>query len=198
MGDAYRSLSHTQLSKGVAILSPPLSHGAVVSLESPAISAMTDLSQVRPITVDSFASIKHANDRMIAYGVRLLFVASTDEHMSGIITATDILGEKPVQYMHEVSCTHEEVLVRDIMTPVNEIEVLRLVDVERARVGDIVETLKDAGRQHALVVECDRAAQIQHVCGIFSASHVSRLMNARVEVSEVATSFAAVQSALEH
>jgi len=98
--------------------------------------------------------------------------------------------------MHEVGCKHDEILVRDIMTPVSSLEALNLADIEHARVGDIVETLRNSGRQHALVVATAPDARIEHVRGIFSTSHISRMMNARVEVSEVATSFAAIQNAL--
>ena len=38
------------------------------------------------------------------------------------------------------------------MTPAREIEVLEYTDVRHALLGDIVETLRNAGRQHALVV----------------------------------------------
>lgn len=196
MADSYRPLPHHPLNRPVIVMTPPESHGAVVSEQSPAISAMTDLSQIRPLMIDPFASMNDANEKMIAYAVRMLFVAPSGREMIGIITAADILGEKPVQYMREVNCTPSEVLVRDIMTPVAGLEVLRLEDVQRARLGDIIETLRHSGRQHALVVETDAGSGRETVCGIFSTSQISRLMNARVEVSEVATDFAAIQNAL--
>ena len=37
---------------------------------------------------------------------------------------------------------------------------------------------------------------LERVCGIFSISQISRLMNVRVEVAQVATNFAAIQNAL--
>ena len=39
------------------------------------------------------------------------------------------------------------------MTPAGFLETIELTDVLQARVGDIVETLKRSGRQHALVIE---------------------------------------------
>lgn len=157
---------------------------------------MTDLSQIRPLMIDPFATITQANDRMISFAVRMLFVAQSSQQMTGIIAASDILGEKPVQYMNQVNCLYDEIQVRDIMTPVAELKVLRLDDVERARIGDIIATLKSSGRQHALVVEADVENKQEYVCGIFSTSHISRLMNVRVEIDEVATNFAAIQNAL--
>lgn len=192
----YHTLPHHQINQPVSVLSPPQQHEAVINEESPAICGMTDLTQIRPLMIDPFATLVHANERMINYGVRMLFVTQAQQQMIGIITASDILGEKPVQYMHEVGCTHADILVQDIMMPASSLEALNLADVEHSRIGDVIETLRNSGRQHALVVETDTDARIEHVCGIFSTAHISRLMHARVEVSEVATSFAAIQSAL--
>ncbi len=192
MSTTYNVLSHTRLNKAVSIMSPPHAHGAVLTLDSPAIYAMTDLSQVRPVMASPSLSINQANGRMITYGVRMLFVTDSDEQMIGIITATDVLGEKSIQYMNKVGCTHDEIEIRDIMTDISNLEVLSQKDVERAHVGDILETLKDVSRQHALVID----GESQKVSGIFSTAHISRMMNVRIEVPEVATTFAAVQSAL--
>lgn len=196
MANPYHVLSHHLIHHPVTVLSPPEHHAAAITEESPAVSCMTDLSQIRPLMIDPFARLTSANDQMINFAVRMLFVAHGEQQMIGIITATDILGEKPVKYIHEVGCTHDEILVRDIMTPVSSLEALDLADVKRARVGDIIETLRDSGRQHALVVETAADAKVERVCGIFSSSHISRMMNARVEIDEVATSFAAIQTAL--
>lgn len=196
MSNYYHVLPHHLISQPVSILSPPEHHAAAITEDSPAICGMTDLSQIRPLMIDPFATLTNANERMINYAVRMLFVAQAGQQMVGTITATDILGERPVKYMHEVGCTHDEILVQDIMTPVSSLEALNLADVERAQLGDVIETLRNRGRQHALVVETDPDARIEHICGIFSASHISRMMHARVEVAEVATSFTAIKTAL--
>ena len=51
------------------------------------------------------------------------------------------------------------------------------MDVERAKVGGVLETLKRVGRQHALVIDVDEETLSQRICGIFSTTHISRLMN---------------------
>jgi len=196
MPSYYHPLSHHQLSQRVLIQTPPEHHGSAITQETPAIRGMTDLSQIRPLMIDPFATITQANERMISFAVRMLFVAQSSQQMIGIITAADILGEKPVQYMNQVNCLYDEIQVRDIMTPIAELKVLRLDEVERGRIGDIIATLKSSGHQHALVVETDVENKQEYVCGIFSTSHISRLMNVRVEIDEVATNFAAIQNAL--
>ena len=78
--------------------------------------------------------------------------------------------------MQERNVHHGEIAVRDVMTPADRLEILELWEVERARVGDVVATLKVAGRQHALVVETtDQAQTVQRsVCGIFSLTQIAR------------------------
>jgi CBS domain containing-hemolysin-like protein len=80
-------------------------------------------------------------------------------------------------------------MVKDIMTPREKLEVLCMDDLQKARVGDIVATLKTHGRQHALVVERtpDRS---QILRGMFSVSQISRQLGAQVETVGVASTFA--------
>lgn len=79
-------------------------------------------------------------------------------------------------------------MVRDIMTPRHKIEVLDMADVEQARVGDLVETLRHMGRQHALVMQSDTSGS--RIAGIISTTHVSKQVGEEIGVSGVATSIA--------
>lgn len=195
MTGKFAPLPHVLFGKSATILRPSAQALAQISLDSPARKVMTDLSRVEPVTTEPHVSIESANRKMMDHGVRLLLVLD-DDCVIGVITATDILGEKPVQYMQKVNCTYGDILVEDIMTPADSLEALYLVDVERASVGDIIETLKHAGRQHALVIRVDERDKSQKICGIFSATHISRQLNARVDVPEMATSFAEVEVAI--
>lgn len=166
-----------------------------LTMDMPAIYAMTDLQRVGAITVEPTARLDTANQKMISSQVRLLLVCRADNSIAGILTATDILGEKPVKYMHEVDCTYGDVMVRDIMTPDDELDVLKLTDIQMACVGDIVATLEQVSRQHALVIDSDRYG-IQRVRGIFSASHISRQLGIPIADSGRAHSFAELEQAL--
>src|SRR5438034_1004549 len=66
-----------------------------------------------------------------------------------------------------------------------------MTDFTRARVGHVLETLRRAGRQHALVVE--RAM----VRGIFSISQIARQLGVSVPAGgEVALTFSEIEAAL--
>ncbi|MFO8024297.1 CBS domain-containing protein [Thiohalophilus sp.] len=166
-----------------------------LTLDMPAIYAMTDLLRVAAVTVEPATHLDAANQKMIASQVRLLLVCRPDNSVAGILTASDILGEKPVKYMHEVDCAYLDIMVRDIMTPHDEMDVLALSDIQMACVGDVVATLQQVFRQHALVIDNDRYG-LQRVRGIFSASHISRQLGIPIPDNGRAHSFAELEQAL--
>ena len=180
----------------VSYFEPSQELPAQVKETSPAILVMTDLRQQIAVTVEPNVSIDWALQRMKTAGVRLLFVVNSDKEVLGLITSTDILGEKPLQFHREFHLRYEEIMVRDIMTPQSELEVLYMDDVLRASVGDIVVTLQAAGRRHALVLDDDVRTGRASIRGLFSASQISKQLGKQVETTEVAHTFAEVEVAL--
>lgn len=181
-----------------------------VTLESPAVDVMTDLKQVQAITIDTESSASEANARMIRRKVRLLLVVDDEERVLGLMTATDILGEKPMQVIQERGVAHHELRVRDLMTPVDRLEVLKMDDILAAKVGHIVATLQHAGRQHALVVDTRQPAwddlyanpgsarPVQTVRGIFSTTQIARQLGTPLQTTEVARTFAEIEAQFAH
>ncbi|HEX6828829.1 MAG TPA: CBS domain-containing protein [Burkholderiales bacterium] len=193
----YTPLKTAPLQPATGYLKPSQLLPARVRLESPAIEVMTDLRTVAPVTIEPEADIDSANTRMIVNRVRLLLVVDAHSHVAGLITATDILGEKPMQVVQHRGCRHEEVLVRDVMTPQGHLEVLSLSDVLAARVGHIVTSLKVSGRQHALVADVDEEKR-QRVRGIFSVTQIARQLGLQIQAPELARTFAEIGAVLAH
>jgi len=165
-----------------------------VTEDSPALEVMTDLALIDAVRVSSNVPIDAALEQMKDSGVRLLFVASSGDELLGVITSRDIESEKPMRLQQETGLTRADVLARDIMTPRDSLEVLKLEDVRRARVGDIVATLKNMGRQHAIVV--DAAGGGMRVCGLFSTTRIGRQLGVVLEVAETARTFSEIEAAL--
>jgi len=195
MTQPYAALFHTRLPPRTTYATPTNTLQRV-SVDGPAIAVMTDLRQVMALTVPADASIEFANQRMMAGGVRLLLVVDDDRWITGLITASDILGEKPLQHLQRRGGTFSDVLVQDIMTPQSQLDVLRYQDVLSARVGDVIETLKRFGRQHGLVMEKRADDGEQWVRGIFSATQIGRQLGRHVVPAEIATTFAELEAAL--
>ena len=136
-----------------------------------------------------------ANAKMIHYGVRMLLVLDDADKVVGLITATDILGEKPIRFLENMGGTHADILVRDVMTPQRELEVLKMQDVMNAKVGHIAATLKQAGRQHAIVVEeSDDGGQA--IRGLFSATQIARQLGVQTQTTDITQTFAKIEALL--
>jgi len=162
-----------------------------VSLDSPALDVMTDLSKVTAEAVSANVSVDDAEEKMISSGVRLLFVINQLNQVIGIVTSKDLSGERILSRINDSKTARKDLIVRDIMTPQHKIEVLEMGDVATARVGDIVATLKRMGRQHALVV--DHAADgRQSIRGLLSTSQISKQLGMSIDTAQVAGSFASL------
>jgi len=167
-----------------------------VRIDSPALAVMTDLRRIPAATIDLEAPLDAANRFMIRHGVRLLLVTNDERQVLGLITANDVLGEKPVQFALERGIKRTEIRVGDIMTRRELLEVLRYADLIRAEVGHIVATLKRMGRQHALVIDSSGDGGVQTIRGIFSASQIARQLGVTIQTTEVAQTFAEIETAL--
>jgi len=190
----YAALRHLKTQRGDHYALPSATRP--VRLDSPAIEVMTDLYRVGAVTIGESASIDEANRTMMSRRVRALFVVDDARHILGILTATDILGERPIQFAQSRGIRHDEVNVRDIMTSADRLELLDIRDVERARVGDLVATLKLVGRQHALAVDMTTTPQ-RTVCGIFSLTQIARQLGIPPQQThDIAQTFAEIEAAI--
>jgi hypothetical protein len=198
------------LNDNVSLYRPTQSLPESVTLESSAMDVMTDLKQVPAEIIEPEASIEEANAKMIRRGVRLLFVTDARYHLLGVITATDILGGQVVQAMLARGVPRQDVTVREIMAARDHLEAIDMHEVRGAKVGHVLATLKQAGRQHAIVVEVyqptfheqltlrPQPGMIQIVRGLFSATQIARQLGLQPQPGEIATTFAEVEALLAH
>ncbi|MDA8362768.1 MAG: CBS domain-containing protein [Gammaproteobacteria bacterium] len=148
----------------------------VVKPGSPANTVLTDFAYVTPVTTTPQATIDAALRKMKATGVRLLFVVNDIDEIVGLVTTTDIIGERPIKVAQQTRLPRTKLTVASIMTPQSDIQVLDADRVNAATVGDIADTLRMLGRQHALVAKLDPATDTHQVIGMFSTSNISRML----------------------
>ncbi len=196
MDKRYMPLTLHYLTGPMGYFRPAQELPAKVSLDTPAIMTMTDLRQVAALTIEPNVSIEWALMRMREGGVRLLLVVNHDNELVGLITSTDIQGEKPLRFVKEMRLRHSEIPVREIMVPRDKLEFISMEEVLKASVGNVLETLRRVGRKHALVYDSDQRSGGTSVRGIFSASRLSRQLGLVFEPIEVATTFADVEVAI--
>ena len=206
MDRQFQSLPIRELGEDAGLRRPVQPQAARVTLDSPALDVMTDLCRTSPATIRPQAPIEGAKQFMISRGVRLLLVVDERESVLGVVTATDVLGEKAVRIATDRGMKRDELTVGDLVTPASQVEVIALDDVSGARVGHVFETLRRAGRQHALVVDfdvipprtlIDAPVRRTMVRGILSLSQLGRQLGIALQSSgEVARTFSEIEVAL--
>jgi CBS domain-containing protein len=188
----YDPLPIRELGAGAGLRRPTQPPAGKVTIESGALEVMTDLRRTTPATIRPQAPLAGANQFMITRGVRLLLVVDEQEKVLGVITATDLLGERPMLVAAERGMRRDELSVADIMVGAERVEVIALADVSGARVGHVLETLRRAGRQHALVVDSENK-----VCGVISLSQIARQLGVSYAIGgEVARTFSEIEAAI--
>lgn len=186
--DEYAALTSTVIAGGADLAHPDDRAAKRVRLDSPALAVMTDLTYVDAAGIEQHAAMDEAQRTMIRLGVRLLFVQGSEGHLAGLVTATDLLGEKPMRVVQARGIRHDEITVDDLMTPMGQLEALAFEDVSHAEVGHVVASLRKAGRQHTLVVERARDGR-QLVRGIFSTSQIARQLGMPINAAPAAPTF---------
>jgi len=161
-----------------------------LDLDDCAINAMTDLRKVKAITVNSDHSIEFALELMKCSGVRLLVVVDRNNRLLGLVTARDIVGEKPMSIIARERIKHEEILVGQVMTPRSELRPFIFNDIEHASVRRVIMALREAGHQHTIVVEPREGDSGYFVRGIFSITQIGRQLGMEISTDGHVQSFA--------
>ncbi|QCB48334.1 CBS domain-containing protein [Hydrogenophaga sp. PAMC20947] len=171
--------------------------GQPVTLESPARAVMTDLTHVRAATISPDTPLVQARQTMIHQGVRLLFVVSQMPDVEGLITSTDLEGERPMQVLSRRGVKHGDLVVSDVMSPLTALDAIDLADLAHANVGKVVATLQHLGRRHLLVIEKARDLEgAPRVRGVISLAQVERQLGHPIPLVEMAHNFAELSASL--
>lgn len=196
MSAEFKALSVMAVPAGAALMRPNQQLPEHVTLQNPALDVMTDLTRVAAASVNPNLPLDKVEEHMRNVGVRLLFVLNESGDVVGIITLNDLKGMRPMRFQQQMGVSRSEVLVRDIMTSRDRFEALSMAEVSEARVGDIIQTLKRTGRQHALVIA--RTPDGPAIRGIFSARQVGRQLGVQIDTTGIAYTFAELEAALIH
>lgn len=191
----YQPLPLHHLDAGAGYFRPQQQLPEHVSGDDPALTVMTDLSQVTAYTTELATPLSTALDMMIRRRVRMLLVRDASGQIIGLITSRDLAGERPGRILAKAGGAWEDLLVADIMTLQPRLDVLRLEDVQAARVGDVLATLRQMNRQHALVVDNDPATGRPAVRGLFSLSQIGLLLGLDLDPAQRATTYAELEQA---
>ena len=164
-----------------------------VDLDAPAMAVMTDLLLRPAITIKGDDSLPYAEKLMSSAGVRLLLIVDRQQELEGLMTYRDLRGERAMAAAAKDKTSHDQLTVAQVMTRASNIETVSLDAVGHARVRDIVELLREHGRQHMLVTEEGNRNGAVTVRGIFSITQIGRLLGLSISASERVQSFAEIE-----
>lgn len=188
--DRHAPLPTRRLAPGVSLAQARPWQTAPVTLNSPALDVMTDLTLVKAATVGPTTTLRQAEQAMIYQGVRMLFVVSDMPSVEGLISTSDLRGDRAMRIVQQRGVRYDELCVGDVMTPLEMLDAIAHDDVRRASVAMVITTLQRHGRNHLLVVEGSAANPPQRVRGIISRAQIERQLGTVIEVPEIAHSFA--------
>ena len=185
-----------RLTPGVSMIQASPRNSATVTLQSPALDVMTDLTQVKAATIRPDQSLHQAEQTMIYQGVRMLFVVSEMPALEGLITSTDLRGERQMSLVHTRNMRFDDMRVSDVMTELSMLDAIDYEPMVGATVGNVVATLKRVGRNHLLVVQAAAHGAPRRVRGVISRTQVERQLGQLIDIAEIASNFSEVERAL--
>jgi CBS-domain-containing membrane protein len=148
--------------------------GGRVSTDSPALDVMTDLAQVRAATIDPATTLVKAEQVMVQQGVRSLFVVSHFPCVEGLVTVTDLLGEKPMLLVNQRQIPRQDICVADVMTKLSLLDALDYDELKAANVAHVIATFKKVGHSHMLVVQSANESGSARIRGVISITQLER------------------------
>jgi CBS domain-containing protein len=167
-------MSRLELVSIAGELMPPQTGAWHVALSDPARSVMTDFNEHGIVSVRRDDTIDAALEHMRHAGVRSAFVLDEPRtRVLGLITAYDIMGEKPLRTAQEARMRRNEVLVRHLMESTLDWSVLRFEDLEHYTVADVQGAFRRSHRTHLPVVEVANGGL--RLRGVFSSAKLLRL-----------------------
>lgn len=165
--------------------------------DTPALALLTDLAHGPRVSVYPDDGIDEAVELMKRAGVRMAFVVTNAGSITtpiGLVTASDLLGERPMQIAADSPMRRHELRVRDLMEPIERWHVIDMATARNARVGHIIETMRSTGKRHLIVIQQRQTGTV--VRGVFSATRIERAIGAPIGDLNSPRSFADVEAAL--
>lgn len=144
--------------------------------DDPAITVMTDFRERHSVVVGEGLPIDEALEHMKHAGVRCAFVTSESRRVTGLVTAYDIMSEKPARFMQSIDGQRKDVDVHDIMTRLADWRTLDVRDLERATVSQVHQLFEATRLTHIPVME-GASGGTRKLRGLLSAANVRRLLS---------------------
>ena len=141
-----------------------------ITIDSSAMTVFTDFKKHLPHVLDGRTPATKVEAIMRQSHVRMMLVVSSQNRFMGIVTSHDVGEQQLIKRMTELNLLRDELTVNDFLRPKTSLMSFDFTEQARSTVGDVVETLKDYGQQHCLVMDRDS----HEVRGVISVSDIAR------------------------
>lgn len=171
---------------------PEIHHGATMS--DPAASVLTDLRHSAIVIADHLDRLDGVGELLMRAGVHMALVSDVHGEIVGMVTDEHLRGEAPMRRAMAARVHHDELTLEDVMVPLDDWAVIDAAELPRARVGDVVETLRAHGQRYLFVVEAGDGRPA--LLGLFSARRIEAELEQPIHSDGHAHSFAELESRL--
>lgn len=173
MPKTYQPLSVTSLRSSVTYLHP-LEPQEVVHWDDPATQAMVDFKYVKAETIGPDEVIDNVLHVIKKCSFHVLLVVNKEQKILGLVSAEDLLGEKPLKVIEHRRLSRADVSAHMVMLPRQDILTIDIENLRHAKVAHVVQTLRAHKQHYALVVKMDESMGTQVVRGLFSSPLMSK------------------------
>ncbi len=153
-----------------------------VGLRSSALTLFTDFRRHEPLVIDGWMTATAAQQYMRQSNAKLRLVVDHGGEFIGTITLAELSEERLLKRV-AAGERRNEIQVMDLMTHRHELRALDYDDLRRARVGDVIDTLRYHGERHCLVV----AFRTHRIRGLIAASDVARRLHTNLDMPAAPT-----------
>jgi CBS domain containing-hemolysin-like protein len=153
----------------------PLELPEVLHWEDAALHAMVDFKYTKPETIRPDESLDTALNAIANCSYHALLVVNHEGNVLGLVSAEDLLGEKPLKVIQERHIPRADIPVQLMMIPQAAILTIDVEHLRHAKVGHIIRTLQAHKQHFALIVKMEEGnSHIQKIRGLFSLSLLSK------------------------
>ena len=150
------------------------------TLESPASEVFTDFKQHKALVVLANTPAPRALEMMMQEHVKMKVVLSTDGEFVGVISTNELTERKIVSEVAKGSL-RDDVLVSDLMISRDSLKAFDFDELKKARVRDVIQSLKGNGLQHCLVVD----HHLEQIRGVISSSDIARKLHLPIQIDNL-------------
>ncbi|MBD3585581.1 CBS domain-containing protein [Salinimonas sp. HHU 13199] len=153
-----------------------------ISPNSPARDVMADFAEHAPYRLSAATPAVSLLPLLKQSHVNAALVTDSNERFCGLITRDDVSEARLLQIVAE-GTRREDIVAADCMQPRNTLHSVAFEEIQRAKVKDVLETLRASGQQHCLVTD-----QKNHeIRGLICARDIAELLNLKVDIAKPAT-----------